>query len=287
MDASGPGIHASAEPEVVRPNDSPSGTAGSSPTAAVETLGTADASAPVARRDPRQIQQLSARDLASLLFIGKWLCGQYQLALAHFPNRSETAVSRCVQRLVQLGLIEVTRWNRIGLNMLRLRTAGARLLVARGLANETELFIRRSPVAPKDLAHHLWIVDTGLAFASLQVHFDLQPCWALRRRFAGQKVPVADLLAVNRTGSRVIAVEIDLATERTKVLSAKLAKLAEHLRAAAPDASVAIVVLTVGPQRVASLRAQNAELAVPIAVEALPKVVGRPAVPELAALLSR
>jgi hypothetical protein len=287
MDGTGHPTQASAEPEVVRPNEPGGSTAGDPACAGTDTLGRTDASGPVARRDPRQIQQLSPRDLAALLFIGRWLCGQYQLAVTLFAGRSETAVSRCVQRLLQLGLIAVTRWNRIGLNMLRLRAAGARLLVERGLATKDQLFIRRAAVAPKDLAHHLWIVDTGLAFASLPVHFDLQPCWALRRRYAGRKVPIADLLAENRNGSRVVAVEIDLATERTKVLTAKLVKLAAHLRETSPKASPAIIVLTVGPHRIESLRAQTADLGVPIVIEALPKVVGRPSVPALAKILQR
>lgn len=280
-----PDTQVSAAPEGLRPNESADGTTKVACVGAGD-LGTAEPSGPVARRDPRQVQRLSDRDLAALLFIGRWICAQYQLALALFPGLSETAVSRCVQRLLHLELIRVTRWNRIGLNMLQLRPAGARLLIERGLAEEKDLFVPRSPVATKDMAHHLWIVDTGLAFRSLPVSFDVLPCWALRRRFGGQKVPVPDLLAVNPDATRVIAVEIDLASERTKWLTAKLSDLAAALRGMAASASVAIIVLTVGERRIASLRAATAGGLVPVVVEALPPVVGRPAVPALARMLS-
>lgn len=238
-----------------------------------------------ARRDPRDLLRLSDRDIAALRFIALWICAQYQLAIALFPGKSETAVSRCVQRLLRLGLIRVTRWNRIGLNMLQLRTAGARLLVERGVLTEHDLFIPRAPIATKDLAHSLWIVDTGLAFGTLPVSFDVLPCWALRRRYAGQKIPVPDLLAVNHDGTRVIVVEIDLATERTKVLVAKLRELAGSLRRMAPEATVAIIVLTVGARRIDTLSQQCTDLGVPTVIDALPPVVGRPAVPALATLL--
>ena len=275
----------SATSDALRPNDPADTTTPYGVHAVAGTVGTAERTGSgVARRDPRHIQQLSERDLAALVFIGRWICSQYQLAIALFPGRSETAVSRCVQRLVQLGLIEVTRWNRIGLNMLRLRSAGARLLIERGLATEKDLFVRRTPIAQKDLPHHLWIVDTGLAFRALPVAYDVLPCWAVRRRFGGQGVPVPDLLAVNR--SRMIAVEIDLASERTKWLTEKLARLAETLKESSTGRPAAIIVLTVGAHRIESLRLQNATLDVPLVVDALPKVVGRPAVPALAKLLS-
>lgn len=283
MTTNRPDLHVSADSGVLRQNEPADDTTDSACVVA-DALGTAEPSGPVARRDPRQIQHLSERDLAALVFIGLWICSQYQLAIALFPGRSETVVSRCVQRLVQLGLIEVTRWNRIGLNMLRLRSAGARLLIERGLAAEKDLFVRRTPIAQKDLPHHLWIVDTGLAFRALPVAYDVLPCWAVRRRFAGHSVPVPDLLAVNR--SRMIAVEIDLASERTKWLTEKLARLAETLQESSADRPPAIIVLTVGAHRIESLRLQNATLDVPLVVDALPKVVGRPAVPALAKLLT-
>lgn len=276
----------SATSDALRPNDPADTTTPYGVHVVAGTVGTAERTGSgVARRDPRQLAELSARDLAALKFIGMWICAQYQLALHVFPGVSETVVSRCVRRLLGLGLIAVERWNRIGLNMLRLRTAGMRLLEERGLATADELFVPRSAVATKDLRHHLWIGDVGLAFAALPVDFTVLPCWALRRRFAGQKIPIPDLLAVGKHGSRTIAVEVDLGSERTKWLAEKLVVLAETVHAIRGDGTAGIIVLTVGEKRIASLAAQITETAVPVVVVALPSVVGRPSVGALRDIL--
>lgn len=272
----------SATSDALRPNDPADTTTPCGVHAVAGTVGTAERTGSgVARRDPRQVAELSARDLAALKFIGMWICAQYQLALHVFPSVSETVVSRCVQRLLGLGLIAVERWNRIGLNMLRLRTAGMRLLEERGLATGDELFVPRSAVATKDLRHHLWIGDVGLAFAALPVDFKVLPCWALRRRFAGHKIPVPDLLAVAKDGSRILAVEVDLGSERTKWLSEKLATLATTVAEFRGHGSAGIVVFTVGEKRIGSLRAQIEGSSIPIVVVPLPSVVGRPSVAAL------
>ena len=64
------------------------------------------------------------------------------------------------------------------------------------------------------------------------------------------------------------------------------ARLAETLKEGSADRPSAIIVLTVGAHRIESLRLQNATLDVPLVIDALPRVVGRPAVPALAKLLS-
>lgn len=276
----------SATSDALRPNDPADTTTPYGVHAVAGTVGTAGRTGSgVARRDPRQLAELSPRDLAALRFIGMWICAQYQLALHVFPSVSETVVSRCVQRLLALGLIAVERWNRIGLNMLRLRTAGLRLLEERGLATQSELFVPRSAVATKDLRHHLWIVDVGLAFAALPGDYKVLPCWALRRRFAGQKVPVPDLLAVAKDGSRILAVEVDLGSERTKWLSAKLATLATTVDELRGHGRAGIVVFTVGEKRIGSLRAQIEGSSIPIVIVGLPSVVGRPSVAALQDIL--
>src|ERR1700682_700271 len=166
-------VQVSADPIRPRPNDA-GRDATDSACPFTATIGkTEPAGCGVARRDPRAAIELSARDLAALRFIGMWVCAQYQVALALFANLSETVVSRCIKRLLRLELISVARWNRIGLNMLQISTAGVRLLIERRLATEEELFVRRSPIAPKDLAHSLWIVGLSLAFAALSVRLDL------------------------------------------------------------------------------------------------------------------
>jgi|SRR6185436_5068360 len=277
----------SADPTRLRPNDT-GRDATDSACPFTATLGkTEPAGYGVARRDPREAIELSARDLAALRFIGMWICAQYQVALALFAGLSETVVSRCIRRLLRLELISVTRWNRIGLNMLQISTSGVRLLIERGLATEQQLFVRRSPIAPKDLAHSLWIVDLSLAFAQLPIAFDVFPCWALRRRFARQKVPIPDLLAVSRDGKRTIAIEVDLASERTKLVFEKLKRLSATVDQLRGDGEAAIVVLTQGSRRIDVLRSNMINGPVPILVEALPSVVGRPSVPALVEILLR
>lgn len=280
-------VQVSADPTRLRPNDAVSDTTESACPFTAPIGKTEPAGYGVGRRDPRATIELSARDLAVLRFIGMWICAQYQVAVALFAGLSETVVSRCIRRLLRLELISVTRWNRIGLNMLQIRTAGVRLLIERGIATEQELFVRRAPIAPKDLAHSLWIVDLSLAFALLPVGFDVFPCWALRRRFARQKVPIPDLLAISRDGKRTIAVEVDLATERTKVVFEKLKRLSAAVDQLRGDGEVAIVVLTLGSRRIDALRAGMPKGAIPIVVDALPSVVGRPSVPALVEILLR
>ncbi|MGA8809542.1 MAG: replication-relaxation family protein [Thermoanaerobaculia bacterium] len=280
-------VQVSADASRLRPNDAGSDTTDSAcPSTA--TLGkTGPAAYGVARRDPRATVELSPRDFAALRYIGMWICAQYQVALAHFAGLSETVVSRCIRRLLRLELISVTRWNRIGLNLLQITTGGVRLLVERGIATEQELHCRRSPIRPKDTLHSLWICDVGLALMHLPVHFDVLPCWALRRRLAGQKVPIPDLLAVSKDGKRTIAIEVDLATERTRVVLEKLKRLSAAVESLRGDGDAAIVVLTQGSRRIDVLRANMIKGPVPILVEALPSVVGRPSVPALMEILLR
>lgn len=283
-----PTVQVSARPTRLRPNDAASDTTNSACPFTAPIGTTEPAGHGVALRDPRGAIELSARDLAVLRFIGMWICAQYQVALALFPGLSETVVSRCIRRLLRLDLISVTRFNRIGLNMLQIRSAGVRLLVERGAATEQELFVRRSPIAPKDLSHSLWIGDIGLAFAQLPVGFDVLPCWAVRRRFAGQKsAPIPDLLAVSGDGKRTIAVEVDLATERTKLVFEKLGRLSAAVEQLRGDGAAAIVVLTLGTRRVDALRAGTRTSTIPIVVDALPSVIGRPSIPALKEILLR
>jgi hypothetical protein len=280
-------VQVSADPTQLRPNDAASDTTDSACPFTAPLGKTEPAGYGVGRRDPRATIELSARDLGVLRFIGMWICAQYQVAVALFPGLSETVVSRCIRRLLRLELISVSRWNRIGLNMLQIRTAGVRLLIERGLATEQELHCRRSPIKPKDASHSLWIGDVGLAFMQLPVHFDVLPCWALRRRLAGQKVPIPDLLAISGDGKRTIAVEVDLATERTKLVFEKLERLSAAVDQLRGDGEAAIVVLTLGSRRIGALRAGMTKGPVPIVVDALPSVVGRPSVPALVEILLR
>src|ERR1700690_4055937 len=129
-----PNVQVHAGPTPLRPNDAASDTTDPACPFTARIGTTEPAGYGVALRDPREAIELSARDLAVLRFIGMWICAQYQVALALFPGLSETVVSRCIRRLLRLELISVTRWNRIGLNMLQIRSSGVRLLVERGVA---------------------------------------------------------------------------------------------------------------------------------------------------------
>ncbi len=277
---------AGASPTPLRPNDS---TAPDCTTAdkATETLGTTErpGSRPAAR-DPRTARRLSKRDIQALLFIALMgVVAQGQLAQMVFSGVSEVVVSRCVRRLLRLGLIDVLRWNKIGINLLKLRAAGRDLLIEDGVAEE-KIFMARWPT-PGGLAHKLWIVDARLALDAIG-GFRVQTCWMLRRALAGTKTPVPDLLALRKDGSRIIAIEIDNANENLKkFIVPRLRDLDTALHTWSPEAAAAIVILTIGAKRAASLRAQLPPTSAAVAVDLLPDVVGRPAVPALVEVFTR
>ncbi|HUP60719.1 MAG TPA: hypothetical protein VNA69_09910 [Thermoanaerobaculia bacterium] len=245
-------------------------------------------------RDPRSDTALPERDYAALQFTAAWYqVAQYQLEDAVFPNRSPTVASRCVRRLRMAGYIAVERWNRVGLNLIRVTARGRAALVDRGVSDDA-IFVPEKPVAVKDLVHHLWIVDAGLMLRRLPVRIDATPCWGLRRRLAALRpAAIPDLLAL-RLGAEeateaAIAIEIDLGGERLKnVFVPKLAVLRETLAGWASGQPAAVVILTIGPRRIAALRAAiEAQVHhVPAFVFALPAQPGRPGLALLRATLS-
>lgn len=236
-------------------------------------------------QDPRAKYVLSNRDSAALMFIaGMGVVAQYQLHMKVFPGLSEVVVSRCVHRLARrLGLIDVFRWNRIGLNLLKLRTAGSSALADIGVSNE-RIFLARWPT-PSGFAHRLWLIDTILALSVIQPEFESIPCWALRRRFASSTTPIPDILAVRRDIKRVLAVEVDRGGENLRrVLVPKLESLQQWLTTFAPEAKTSILVLTQGDRRAAALRQRLAAKGITAACNLLPDAIGRAAV---AALIER
>jgi hypothetical protein len=247
------------------------------------------------RRDPRCVVVLPERDYEALRFIGAWYqVAQYQLEDAVFAGRSPTVTSRCVRRLLTAGFIIVERWNRIGLNLIRLTTRGRTALLDRGIEDE-RVFVPEKAVAVKDLAHHLWIVDVGLILRGLPVALDVGPCWLLRRRLAATRAAaIPDLLALRSDDDgatdAVIAVEIDLGGERLKnVFVPKLGVLRDLLASWAGQQTAAIIVLTVGPRRIAALTAalDAQPHPVPVAVFPLPSQPGRPGLAALRALFAK
>jgi hypothetical protein len=255
---------------------------------------TATTNAAAPPRDPRTPVALPERDYAALEYIAAWYqVAQYQLEDAVFAERSPTIASRCVRRLRAAGYIAVERWNRVGLNLIRVTARGRAALVDR-VVNDEAIFVPEKPVAVKDLAHHLWIVDAGLMLRRLPVRVDATPCWGLRRRLAALRpAAIPDLLAlrlgVNGESEAAIAIEIDLGGERLKnVFVPKLAVLRDTLAGWASGQPAAVIVLTVGPRRITALRAAiDAQLHhVPAFVFPLPAQPGRPGLASLRATLS-
>lgn len=246
------------------------------------------------RSDPRSSSPLPERDYAALEYIGRWYqVAQYQLEDSVFPQRSATVASRSVRRMVAAGYIAVERWNRIGVNLIRLTSRGRNVLVDRRVA-ASALFVPEKPVALKDLAHHLWIVDVGLMLSRLDPALELTPCWALRRRLAALRpAAIPDVLAIrvadDGAPEGVLALEVDLGGERLKnVLVPKLRVLQETLAGWSNGQPAAIVVLTVGPRRSAALTAavESLDQTIPIVVHSLPPQSGRPALTQLRKTLS-
>jgi hypothetical protein len=253
-------------------------------------------SAPAAAppRDPRSAVTLPDRDYDALQFTAAWYqVAQYQLEDAVFPGRSPTIASRCVRRLRAAGFIAVERWNRIGLNLIRVTARGRTALLARGVGDDA-IFVPEKAVAVKDLAHHLWIVDAGLMLRRIPVRMQTTPCWGLRRSLAALRpAAIPDILALRLSTAddteAVIAIEVDLGGERLKkVFVPKLAVLRDTLAGWASGQPAAVIVLTVGSRRISALRAAiEAQVHhVPAFVFALPPQPGRPGLAALRASIT-
>lgn len=245
--------------------------------------------------DPRSVATLTGRDLTALKFIGESLeAAQYQLASAVFPHASEVVVSRRVRRLHGLGLIAIERWNKVGINRIRLTTQGADLLVTRRVAEKSELFLSRAPLSPRAVPHHLWITDCRLVLERLPHAPDrVLSAWALERQFVPRLPAIPDVLAL--TAPRpdhpglLLAVEVDLGGEPIRsVLLPKLRLLQKVLSELAGTSPAAACVLTVGARRAEALRKAVADLPVDVVVtvDLLPPAAGRPALSELTRLFT-
>lgn len=236
-------------------------------------------------RDPRAEPPLLTRDAQALAFIGRGKeVAQYQLRAAIFPGRTEVVASRRVRRWMEQGLVVSDRLHGFGMSRLRLTEKGRDAVVAAKAATEEELFVPAKPVALKDLAHHLWINDLrvvageGLPFPSDRI----VPAWLLERTVTPRPKAIPDLLLVQRpkggSRGRMFALEVDMGGERlVATLLPKLKLLAATLEAwAGDDVTPAVLVLTQGPKRLASLRASIADAGFPVSVAAdlLPRATG-------------
>jgi hypothetical protein len=241
--------------------------------------------------DPRN-SALSPRDLAALRFIGQaGELAQYQLHEQVFGDVSEVVVSRFVRRASARDLIATTRWRGIGINRLRLTTRGRAYLVQHGLTTD-EFFVLRSPVAEGHIEHQLWIVDTLVILGQAARKPDLLlPAWALQRRFTPRPAAIPDVLASfvspPEQPALLLGVEIDRGSENlASIFLPKLEKLCEVLSTWAGGAAGAIVVLTNNVRRRDALRVRAEALPLPVIVELLPQVPGRPGLAELATTFS-
>lgn len=206
---------------------------------------------------------------------------QADIAAAILPERSEPTVSRIVRSLDRF--LEVERFNRTGENHARLRPCAKRPLLAAGVP-EAEIFIAER-VALSQLRHHQWIVRTFVALTLLNPSLRIVPAWRIQRANAytnGGRGCLPDLLSFDPTSGRSTALEIDCGGESGIVVRQKARRVADEI-----DVS-GIVLLTVGPRRIASLiRAFEADaLPIPVVVLPLPKASGRQAIRELMTLLA-
>ena len=216
------------------------------------------------------------------VWIGKgYEVAQYQLHEAVFPGRSPVVVSRFVKRWRDRGLIAVERWNRVGMNRLRLTSRGRDLLLLSAAAKPEELFVPARPVAPKDLTHRMWVNDLRIVLGRLPRKPDLiLPFWSIERTFFPRPAAIPDVLAVTTRPASLLGIEVDLGGEPIQsVFVPKLRLLQKVLRTASKGGRAAILILTLGPRRQESIRTatESFEGSVPIAVEPLPPDAGRDA----------
>ena len=241
--------------------------------------------------DPRDVRSLSTRDVEALTFIGEgYEVAQYQLHHAVFGNVSAVMVSRFVRRMCTAGLIAVERWNRIGINRLRLTASGRAALETVGFSTES-IFVPRRPVAAKDLAHTLAINDLRVVLRRL--NFDaVLPAWALQRRFSPPPPAIPDVLALRKaSGERnglVLGCEVDMGGEKwSSVFLPKLRALDILLREWCGEDRALIAVLTRGSRRAAIIDAALHEFRATAFVRQLPAVNGELGLLALEALWRR
>lgn len=245
------------------------------------------------RRDPRDSVDLNEFDVAGLTFIGQYQTVlQGQLAEACYPGRSEAVVSRRVKRWRKYKLVGVERFMAMGCNMLFLTERGVAALEDGGHASSKVLFGRTKPIAVKDLAHHLTIVDLAI-LAHRSVPFAasvIRPAWRLQRDIYPPPPAIPDLLLATRhprgAGQVLLAYEVDTSSEPLKVFVPKLQILAGLLPDWADGGTARVCILTRGSGRAAALGRAVADLGVEMAVVLLPRATGRASLVGLAEVLS-
>ncbi|HKO56342.1 MAG TPA: replication-relaxation family protein [Thermoanaerobaculia bacterium] len=198
-------------------------------------------------------------------------------------------VSRFVQRAIRHGLLRAERLHGIGMNRLRLTSAGRDIVIARGVATADELFAPARAVALKDLAHTLAINDLAVALRQLPaLPARILPAWFLARQLGGAAEVIPDLLAVwmkkSRSGLR-LACEIDLGAER--LAGVFLPKLERLITSLDEDGSAAgILILTRGDRRLQLLADFAARTPIPVMPFLLPETGGPDRIRKLREIIS-
>jgi hypothetical protein len=234
----------------------------------------------VPRREPRD-EPLAEKDPVGLAMLGRFGCMTAPaIRFECYEGCKESNFSRRLHRWKTRGWVGVHRFLGMGANLPWLTQRGADVLVDGGHAVADELFPRTRVVAAKDLAHHLWIVDLALlALRGIPASYErVEPAWLVQRRHQPEPAAIPDLLlssAAKGAGKRhLLAFEVDLATESLKVFTPKLEKLISVLAEWSMGGSAAVVILTRGSGRAASIERAVATLPgagrVPMLVRQLP-----------------
>lgn len=234
---------------------------------------------------------LQRRDLA-LLGVGSWVRefrGDDVKELIYHGSRSIT--SRRCKILEGQGLARFDQVLGNGFIRGMLTAKGRDLLAELGVMAERDIFVPRSFLPLKDMAHgHLVAGLSLLLDANVGMHWDcVWPSWLLQRRLAERRPAqirlesapesISDVLAAraptaNKPG-RLWAFEIDLGGERLKkTLLPKLATLAKQLLSWSGGADCRIAIFTRGPKRLVALKALIGEAKLPVVVrcDRLPSV---------------
>lgn len=218
------------------------------------------------------------RDVDAYTLVGRFrMLTRQQLKSWLFADVSETMVTRFFDRSIERGYLEVERLQGNGIQVCWLTKKGRNFLVDGGHTAASDLFPATGPVAAKDFAHTVQIVNAALAMRRRDPAPDeLLPAWAVQRLFQGKLTVWPDLLCLWRPAEgdqgSALAIEVDLGGEPVKtVLVPKTLELIGFLREWVGRAPAAILLLTATARRRDSLREALASAVgdFPLAVETL------------------
>lgn len=216
------------------------------------------------------------RDIEAYTLVGRFrMMTRQQLKSWLFADVSETIVTRFFDRATERGYLGVERLHGNGIQVCWLAKKGRDFLVDGGHAPASDLFPAPGPVAAKDFAHTVEIVNAALAMhRRTPAPDELLPAWTVQRLFAG-KLPVwPDLLCLwkprDADPGAALAIEVDLGGEPVKtVLVPKTVNLMKLLVDIVPDTPVAILILTFTARRSETVSAALASAGSPVFVQSI------------------